>query len=154
MPTKKDIILFYVLSFTWGIIWTLVGLFTLLFIVLFMDKKVEMSVIAGRIAVRFKNGSFGGASLGIIYLVGRNAGKHTHRHELGHTLQSIWWGPLFIPIIAIPSAVRCGMWNMIRKDYFKRYKEYPNYDDIWFEGQATKLGLKHFYGVVNSALSE
>ena len=152
MPSKSQLFIFYLLSFTWALPWTLVGLFVLLFIAVFMRDKVEIRTIAGRVAVHFKDGKFGGASLGLVYLVGRYNSLHTNRHELGHTLQHIYWGPLFIFIIAIPSSLRCAMWKPYRDWHFKKYKEYPIYDQIWFEGQATRLGYKYFKESVDKAL--
>ena len=152
MPkNKKELIKFYLLSFTWGILHTLVGLFVLLFVVLFLRKQVDIFMIKGRIAVNFKDKIFGGVSLGIVYLAGTRFRK-THMHELGHTIQNIWWGPLFLPVIGIPSIIRAAFWPLIRKRYYNKYGTYPSYDRIWFEGQATRLGIKHFEKEVNEAL--
>jgi hypothetical protein len=51
------------------------------------------------------------------------------------------FGVLFPFIIAIPSVIR--YWNYQRK--IKNHSgegrlELPPYDDVWFEGQATRLG--------------
>lgn len=150
MPKTRDLILFYGLSLTWGIIWTLVGLFVFAFTFLFLRSKVEIGTVAGRIYIKFKEGKFGGASLGVVYLLGKHAGKRTHKHELGHTIQSMYWGPLFIPVIAVPSAIRCGLWNKIRKYHYKKYGVYPSYDSIWFEGQATRIGVSNFGDIVDN----
>jgi len=144
MPKTKDLIIFYILSLTWGIVWSLVGLFVYLFSIIFLKDKIEVQKVAGRIAIRFKNGKFGGASLGLVYLVGRFVGDRTHRHELGHTLQNAIFGPLFILLIAIPSALRCSFWQKYHMKYYQKHSSYPEYDSIWFEKQATEFGNKYF----------
>lgn len=144
MPNKKDLAVFYLLSFTWGLIWTLVGLFAFSFVYIFMKDKVLIRNIAGRIAVTFKEANFGGISLGIVYFVSKSDNKHTHLHELGHTLQHIWFGPLFLFLVAIPSGIRYqyrGLVWRLSKEWGRRLKPY---DSVWFEGQATKLGYAHF----------
>ena len=64
---------------------------------------------------------------------------------MGHGIQNLYWGPLMIFVIVIPSVTR--FWY--REWYWKyRYpktgKALPPYDSIWFEGQATKLGAKYW----------
>ena len=58
-------------------------------------------------------------------------------HEYGHSIQNLWWGWLMPFVICIPSAVRYW-YREIRYAIGKPPK--TKYDDIWFEGQATKLG--------------
>lgn len=145
MPSKKDIIIFYALSFTWGLIWSLVGLFVLLFIYIFMKKQVVIRPIAGRISVVFKEKYFGGVSLGVVYLTDASDRSHTHMHELGHTVQNMMFGPFFILLVAIPSGIWYQYRNIAR--YFGK-KNLPPYDSPWFEAQATDLGYKKFHDAV------
>lgn len=152
MPDKIKLALFYILSFTWGILMTLVGLFILLFTYLFMHDRIVIRVIAGRIAITFKDKIFGGLSLGIVYLVDKGDGVHTHVHELGHTLQNAALGPLFILLIAIPSAIRYHIWDVYSALYYTRHGHFPGYDDIWFEHQATSLGERHYLDKVKNKL--
>ncbi len=144
---KKPYVLFYILSFTWGIIMTLIGLLVLAFCTIFFkDTKVELS--NGRIFIRFLNKSFGGVSLGIVILTDRfySLNHGVDGHELGHTLQNAWLGPLFIPLIAIPSLIRASMFNWLATRYYERRGngDVLKYDSAWFEGWATNLGNKHF----------
>lgn len=143
MP-KIKLFTFYLLSFTWGLLHTLVGLFVFLFVVIFMRNKVKLSVQYGRIKVNFPEGRFGGVSLGIVYMTGRTDSVRLNQHELGHTIQNIYFGPLFLPLIGIPSIVRAAFWRKIRDKHYAQYGEYPSYDRIWFESQATRLGQRHF----------
>lgn len=81
---------------------------------------------------------WGGVSLGLVTIVTEPTSQHTLNHEFGHTFQNCWWGPLFPFVIAIPSMIRCGLWSRIEDR-----RPGARYDDIWFEGQATKLGNKY-----------
>lgn len=62
--------------------------------------------------------------------------EQTRRHEFGHSLQNLLFGPLQLFVVGIPSATR--YWYQTIRDY----KGLPNkpYDSIWFEGTATKFG--------------
>jgi hypothetical protein len=150
MPTKKDLLIFYILSFTWGLLWTLIGLIVFLFIRVFFYEKIKVRVIAGCLAVTFLHKRFGGINLGIVYFVDKNDMIHTHLHELGHSLQNAYFGPLFIPLIAIPSGIRYQYRKYLKKK--KINVKLPSYDSIWFEGQATKLGYKYFLNTVSKKI--
>lgn len=152
MPYKNKLAIFYILSFTWGIVMSLVGLFVFLFIRLFMNNQVNIFKVAGRIAIVFKNKSFGGLSLGFVYLVDNGNSMSTHLHELGHTIQNAYFGPFFILLVAIPSAIRYHIRSYLVNSKRKKYSELKPYDSIWFEGQATKLGNKYFKGVNINAI--
>ena len=64
--------------------------------------------------------------------------EHVLSHEYGHTVQSVILGPLFLPVIGLPSIVWCNFppaakrWKSGKKDYESFYPE------RW----ATHLGLK------------
>lgn len=57
----------------------------------------------------------------------------TLMHEVGHSIQSRYWGPLYLITVGIPSAVFNGLWDELmhkkwtaqrRRDwYFSRYPE-------------------------------
>jgi hypothetical protein len=117
-----------------------------------MRKQVEIRVIAGRISVKFKYIYFGGLSLGLVYFVDKSDNLNTHKHELGHTIQNTWFGPLFPFLIGIPSVIRFQLWDFLSKRYRKKYNKSLSYDSIWFEGQATKLGYKYFDKYINEKI--
>lgn len=130
---------FYLLSFTWGLLWTMIGLLTTLVIVIVFRKEVLFTKHQGRLRIHFTERNFGGVSMGVVIITsGGFISSGLVRHELGHTIQSAWFGPLFIPLIAIPSGIRY-QYRMRTKKSLK-----TAYDDIWFEGQATRLGSKYF----------
>ena len=62
--------------------------------------------------------------------------EHMLSHEYGHTKQSLLLGPLYLPLIGLPSLI----WN--RMPYFKsiRKKTGKPYDSIIIERSATYLG--------------
>lgn len=139
---KENLFIFYLLSFTWGILWTLIGFIALLFVLPFSKGRIEYSLYRGRIVAHFKNADFGGASLGIVLFVSTKR-EWLLDHEIGHTIQNIMYGPLFPFIVAIPSGIRYQMFSYLEQRHYNKYGTYLGYDDIWFEGQATKLGSKY-----------
>lgn len=149
---KKGIALFYLLSFTWGILWTLVGLLVLAFVYIFMREQVHIFPVSGRICILFKEKKFGGISLGIVYMVDANNKTTTHTHEIGHTVQNMFMGPLFIPLVAIPSGIRYQLWGRIRERFYEKHSYYPSYYDIWFESQANRLGMAYTGDVLEAQL--
>lgn len=143
---KEKMFWFYLLSFTWGILFTLIGLLALAFIFMFLNHKIYMyKRVAGRLAIIFKRDLPGGMNLGLIYITDKSQEKNyrLHTHEIGHSIQNAWFGPLFIPIIAIPSLIRASFWSHISRKKKAKTGKYPDYDRIWFEGQATKLGEQY-----------
>ena len=137
-------LLFYLLSFTWGIIWTLVGLFALLGTFIFLNKKQRTyQVIKGRVVVYLPYTNFGGVSLGIVVIVSQ-LHPSLIKHELGHTIQSMLFGPLFIFLVAIPSGIRYQLFDWLSRRHYYKYGLNLDYDSAWFEGQATRLGNVYF----------
>lgn len=130
----KNKIVFYLLSCTWGIIMTLIGSITALVLLILGNKPKRHGY-----CWYFEIGEgWGGINLGIFFVVSKGAGSHTKNHEHGHGFQNAVLGPLFPFIVAIPSVVRY---------WYREFKYHRNglipptdYDDIWFERQATKLG--------------
>lgn len=137
-------ILFYSLSFTWGIVLSLPGLFVIAFSACF--KKVH--VFHGRLyAVWGEN--WGGFNLGCFFLCSKRAfeedeyGIHTRAHECGHGIQNIIFGPLTVFIVTIPSIIRYWYRESVYRKNPQAYYELPEYDAIWFEGQASCWGMKY-----------
>lgn len=136
-------VLYWIGQLTWGIVMSLIGLITALICILFLKGKVHKN---GYTIIIEVGGNWGGVNLGCISLCGgyttvcpdENWFQHTRRHEFGHSLQNLIFGPLFPFIVAIPSAIRYHYQN------YRSKKGLPNkeYDAIWFEGQATRWGTK------------
>lgn len=94
---------FYILSFTWGIILTVIGLLVAL-VLLCAGKKPKKW---GR-CIYFEVGKkkWGGMELGIVFLTNKDPSVHTRNHEHGHAIQNCYFGPIMPFIVCIPSAVR------------------------------------------------
>lgn len=90
--------------------------------------------------------NWGGLELGIFFIANKGAGSHIKNHEHGHAVQNCWWGVLMPFVICIPSATRYWYREI------RTRRGLPNkgaYDDIWFEGQATRLGTQYVRGMGN-----
>lgn len=95
-----------ILLFPWLSIQWLTGLLGLL---VFRNCELYTNEEAGVIVLKVNKGRFmGGAcfSSGPIIFVTPNCSEKTIRHETGHSVQSLIFGPLFHAIISIPSIVR------------------------------------------------
>ena len=80
--------------------------------------------------------------LGIFFLTNKKPTKHLLQHESGHAIQNCYLGFLMPFLVCIPSALR--YWYRELKYNRQNVKPPTKYEDIWFEGQATKLGQKYF----------
>ena len=110
MKLKK--ILYWVLSFTWGLIPTLIGCFAALVLLCKKQKPTK-----------YKNGYYykigtgwGGINLGPISIVNKYPSESILQHEYGHSLQNIYFGPLYVFLIAIPSVIRCKLIDNLEID--------------------------------------
>jgi hypothetical protein len=127
---------FYLLSFTWGLLMTIIGLIVALILIIAGYKPEKYGY-----CLHFKIGNYwGGISLGLVFITDKTPSKHTKNHEHGHSIQNCYWGILFPFVIAIPSVVR--YWYRELKYYRKGKAPTTDYDAIWFEGDATKRGTK------------
>ena len=128
--------LYFLLLFTWGMIETLVGLFILLILIICGKKPKRYH----RSLYFIVGSNWGGFSCSFISVIANDMGTEytidTIEHELGHSYQVCWLGPLWIFVVAVPSI--CRYW----RDYYcrKKQKDCPEYESIWFEGSATDSG--------------
>lgn len=72
----------------------------------------------------------GGISLGRYIIINQWSGKKTVQHEYGHCVQSRRLGWLYLIVIGLQSGLHCALCKC--KNH--------NYDDMWFEKWANKLG--------------
>lgn len=131
--------LYWILSWTWGFLMTLIGslIFGLLQLVGFKPRRNQYGYV-------FEIGKeWGGVSLGPISIVNKNPSQRILDHEFGHSLQNCYIGPLML-FVSLASAVRYWYREYLTKIKKMKYSELPDYDDIWFEGTATYLG-KHYH---------
>jgi hypothetical protein len=60
-----------------------------------------------------------------------------HKHELGHRVQSRWLGPLYLPLVGLPSVARAVYAVTYREVTGKRWR---GYFDAYPERWADELG--------------
>ena len=83
-------VLFWILSLTWGLPYSLIGLVVALFMLITEHKPHH---IGPEIYFECSENFPGGCNLGPVFLVWKSAGKSTKLHECGHSIQNIIWGP-------------------------------------------------------------
>lgn len=132
----KNKVLYYILSFTWGLPMTLIGLFVAVALICVGYKPKRWGG-----CFYFNVGKiWGGVSLGIVFITDESDSEHTKNHEFGHSIQNCRYGLLMPFIVCIPSFIR--YWYREFKTR-KGIKLETKYDDVWFEGEATALGYKY-----------
>ena len=191
--TKTKTIIFYILSFTWGIVMSLIGSLVLLVLIIAGKKPQKFH---DRIYIEIGKG-WGGVELGPFFLCSENSSYSLMQHESGHGFQNALLGPLMPFLVCIPSAARYWLWEFDNFEDKNKYsvtvsvafllismgflipgvivnnvgiiitgslltfytlcfaawliavetpkyaqRPYPKYDDIWFEGCATRWGAK------------
>lgn len=147
--------LYWFLSLTWGIIMTTLGIIVTLILKCFRCKSFKN----GYGLITTVGGNWGGLSLGPFAFCGRyneidgscpNVSYfiYLRSHEFGHSLQNLYAGPLFIFIVAIPSAIRYWYYTI----NVKRGKSFPEdwYERAWFEHQATEVGINYISKIENN----
>ena len=125
--------LYYILNLTWGLPLTLVGALVSLVLLCAGCKPHRHGG-----CIYFNIGKdWGGLEGGLFFFTDKDDSYHVKCHEYGHSIQNMIWGPLMLPVITIPSAIR--YWIHTWRE--ARGKTNPPYDSIWFEGQATNWGF-------------
>ena len=135
--------LYYLIQSTYGILTFIPGLLVTLIFKIFGCKTYKN----GYGFITTVGGNWGGLSLGPFAFCGRYNEldgpcqsvywyNHTRKHEFGHSIQVLFMGPLFIFIVAIPSAIRYWYQRLTPN------KKHKPYDSIWIEGFATRVGTK------------
>jgi hypothetical protein len=155
MKSKKILfsILFWLVSCTWGIVMTSIGALVTGFLNLvkivgkWFGKDLKIKAHQnGCSFITEVGGNWGGLELGAFALCGNYSEsnpswfRHTRYHEFGHSIQHLYFGPLYIFIIAVPSAVRYWCQRILQRQGVKFPPDW--YDSVWFEGGATKTGEK------------
>lgn len=132
---------FYIVSFTWGIIPTIIGFMLALALWVSGHKSSMWNYV-----VCFRVGkNWGGLSLGPFVFTDDRPTYHMLQHEHGHSIQNLMLGPLWVLIVGTPSMCRYLYREQILYRINKKaYSELPYYEDIFFERWATKLGEKYF----------
>ncbi len=105
-------------------------------ITLFSYKRVSGIEIYKNSKILYVKDFPGGISLGrLIFLNDRYQGDDMSRkHEYGHSLQSLFLGWAYLPIVGLPSILRVLVWRKKKLDKKKYYQGYP-------EDWANRLGF-------------
>lgn len=130
--------MYYLFQWTWGLLANIFGVIGFI-ICRICNRPAGMWRNAFYVTLPW---NFGGLSLGMFIFCGQN-NLSVRSHEYGHSIQNMQWGPLFLVVIGLPSAIR--YWY--RAWYMKyRYpiirRSLPDYDSIWFESDATTKGIQ------------
>ena len=121
-------LLFWILQWTWGFPQSLLGL-----ILCLIHRNRPHSVYRGCIVTRWPvRGSLG---VGMFLFLGCDD-PQVRVHEFGHAVQSLILGPLFLPLIGLPSFLWCNL------PVFRRLRREKgiSYYCLYTESTANKLG--------------
>ncbi len=124
------------LQCTWGILQTLAG--AVLFLILIKRRHF---IYRSDIVTCWNRGE--SLSLGLFIFVTVQAdeklGAELCAHEYGHSIQSIILGPLYLPVIALPSSVWCMAPGYVRKRQRSGISYYSFYTEKWANSIAEKI---------------
>ena len=104
------------------------------------DSKSKVSYYHGAVVISRKPG-LGSMGLGMFIFFGHEGSPEADEvivHEWGHTVQSVILGPLFIPVIGIPSVV----WAFTPAFVKRRKEKGIKYTDLYCEKWASGMGEK------------
>jgi len=127
------------LSFAWELPQNLLGA-ALYGLERWTGSALDVDHDRGRIFVESKRSA---VSLGLFVFWRRGENRwfvldeHTRAHEYGHTFQSRWLGPLYLPLIGLPSVARVGYAVLHRELTGRRW---TGYFDGYPENWADRLG--------------
>lgn len=119
----------YLLARMWQVVWGLPQ--TMAGLALFLGLRRPHGRYGYRSAVVSEWGLSSGLSLGMFIFVPRNCPRSLVAHEYGHTLQSLMLGPLYLPLIVLPSLVWAGLPALERMRRNKGYSYYRFYPERW-----------------------
>ena len=131
-------VLFWLLQWTWGLPQTLLG-----FVIYLCNFRKPHEMYRGCIVTRWGDG--GSLGLGMFLFLGCDDPR-VRVHEFGHSVQSLLLGPLFLPIMGIPSVLWCNLpWcrKLRREKGVSYYRFYPestaNRLGAWASGEKCEL---------------
>jgi len=135
---RRQVILYRMWQWTWGLPQTLAGLCLAL-----RYRHCPRKRVGGAVAT-LHDGDWGGVSLGMFIFV--PGGLRPEReaallsHEYGHTFQSALLGPLYLFAVGIPSF----LWANLPQNVKKRAQRRIPYESRYPENWAEALGHRHF----------
>ena len=131
MKQKILFTIYGLLQCTWGLPQTLLGAG------LFLTQiRNPQFVYRGTLVTEWQRA--GGISLGL-FLFYHGGTPELLRHEYGHTLQSLLLGPLYLPLVGLPSL----LWSHLGVFRRKRAENSIPYSALFCESWADRLGARH-----------
>lgn len=124
-------ILFILLQCTWGILQTIAGA-----IVFIIFRQCRHYSFGGAVATAWTLDT--GVSLGLFIFT--DAEGRLLEHEYSHTIQSLILGPLYLPVIVVPSLLWAGL-PSLRK---MRRERHIHYNSFFTEKWAEKIRSRLF----------
>lgn len=134
-------ILFWLISFTWGLPLTLIGGIGALYMLATGHKPHRYGYFV-YFVTRTSGCAFEG---GPFFFISGDCqfNEHTKAHEVGHgSLQNWVFGPLTVFVCTIPGVIRFWYRHLVVKLGKKKTSDLPPYESIWFERTATEWGYK------------
>lgn len=129
-------VLYYVLTFTWGILMNIIGVFATM---VTSACGGYVYIKHGRVIVEIGK-CWGGVTFGNFIIVDLTSDNSIIAHEIGHSIQNAFMGPFFPFLVGIPSVVRYWYREFLWRKHRDRWRRLPDYDAIWFEHDATVRG--------------
>lgn len=120
---------YYLLQWTWGLPQNLVGLALWL-----CCKGHPLPKFHGAAVTQWR--SSGSAGIGMFLFLQEDADRELLIHEYGHSLQSIILGPLFLPVVGLPSLLWAEL--PVARRFRQRHKK--SYYWLYCESWANRLG--------------
>lgn len=126
------------------------GLISFLGYVWQLPQNIIGAIISALFAVEIDDGVYewkyyrdwGSVSLGNYIILSSGRTPETYRHEVGHQVQSMILGPLYLLIIGIPSICWATLWTNRNTAESLRSKGITYYD-FYTESWADRLGNVH-----------
>lgn len=127
--------LFYLIQWTYALPQNLIGL------TLFLYFRLKYHCPAERFRFAIWTGwpRKDGVSLGTFIFTGKADSEALKKHEYGHSLQSLILGPLYLPVIGLPSILWANAKRLARKWQSGQKDYYEFYPEKW----ANRLGKTH-----------
>ena len=125
-----------VAAHVWQVLWGLPQ--TLLGLVLFFALRGPRRRYPFRTAIVTEWSLNSGFCSGMFIFVPRGCLRSLLLHEYGHTLQSLLLGPLYLPVVVLPSLVWAGMPRFERYRSAHEYSYYRFYTERW----ANRMSLR------------
>lgn len=113
-----------VLRTLWELPQIIVGIF---FILCKFNKIESVFKTDEEVIVVTLNDFNSGVSFGRLIVLGSHFSGSTYLHELGHTKQSLYLGPLYLLVIGIPSLIH----NVIHGLCGRKWNYYKFYTEAW-----------------------